>query len=522
MANSLNLRAAEQTRLELTEAQQKEIERMYKRISKNIQKQASKLPNTTSGSLRGIYLEQLQKQINTELDNLSKDLESTIHKNMLSTSQAVVDGSNAFNKSVGISMEGMFSHVPKDVVKTVATGQLYEGNWTLSKSIWGHTAKTKKDINTVIAEGIAQNKSAYDIAKELEKYVNPSSQKPWDWSKVYPGTSKQVDYNAQRLARTMVSHAYQQSFVRTTQKNPFVTKYKWVSSNSARICELCASRDGVLFEKDELPLDHPNGMCTFVAVIPDSMVDIADRIADWALGKDDPDLDAYAVDLGYTPEQVKHSSAKTSGFKVYLQDAQKATEDFLSKMYGSISNIPSSQVQAVSDYGGDSYLAMNSLMRGKYKAGGTSLTKSQVKDRVKSLQQLMENSKLPENVTAFRGLPGKYVKSLKVGDTLSDKGFTSTSLDQDKALGFLWKSKSGVMLRVEAAQGTSAVPVTAINKIAKKHNWLDEAELLFDGSQDFVVTSINEVTLDHDVLSDWGRLLLPKGYVYTEITVRTK
>ena len=119
----------------------------------------------------------------------------------------------------------------------------------------------------------------------------------WDWSKVYPGTAKKVDYSAQRLARTMVSHAYQQSFVKTTQKNPFVTKYKWVSSGGARMCEICAARDGVEYSKTDLPLDHPNGMCTFIAVIEDSMTDIADRIADWALGGSDPELDTFARTL---------------------------------------------------------------------------------------------------------------------------------------------------------------------------------------------------------------------------------
>ena len=296
MASSIDLRSAENTRLELTQEQQREIERMYKRISQRIGKEADNLPNTTSGALRKMYLKQLQKQINSELGSLGKNLESTINENMLAADGAVVSDNVAFNKALGFSIQGMFSHVPGDVVKTVATGQLYEGRWSLSQSIWGHTAKTKKDINTIIAEGIAQNKSAYDIAKDLERYVNPSARKPWDWSKVYPGTALKVDYNAQRLARTMVSHAYQQSFVRTTQKNPFVSKYKWISSNSGRVCELCNSRDGVLFEKDELPLDHPNGMCTFVAVT-DSMVDIADRLGDWAHGKEDPELEEYAKDL---------------------------------------------------------------------------------------------------------------------------------------------------------------------------------------------------------------------------------
>lgn len=292
MANSIDLRSAENIRLELTKTQQRDIERMYRRISRGIGKEADKLPNTTSGALRKMYLKQLQKQINSELGSLGSNLESTITENMLAVAGAVVADNIAFHQAIGLSIQGMFSHVPGDVVKTVATGQLYEGRWSLSQSIWGHTAKTKKDINTIIAEGIAQNKSAYDIAKDLEWYVNPSARKPWDWSKVYPGTALKVDYNAQRLARTMVSHAYQQSFVRTTQRNPFVSKYKWISSNSGRVCELCNSRDGVLFEKDELPLDHPNGMCTFVAVT-DSMVDIADRLADWVEGKSDPELDDY-------------------------------------------------------------------------------------------------------------------------------------------------------------------------------------------------------------------------------------
>ena len=267
---------------------------MYRRISKQIGKEADKLPNTTSGALRKMYLKRLQKQINTELTSLGKNLESTILQNMEAVANAMVNDNIAFHQAINLSIQGMFSHVPGDVVKAVSTGQVYDGRWSLSRSIWENTAKTKKDINKIIAEGIAQNKSAYDIAKDLEKYVNPDARKDWAWSKVYPGTAKVVDYNAQRLARTMVSHAYQQSFIRTTKPNPFVTKYKWESSNSGRICKLCASRDGVLFEKDELPMDHPNGMCTFTAVMDLPMTDIADRVADWALGGSDPELDAYA------------------------------------------------------------------------------------------------------------------------------------------------------------------------------------------------------------------------------------
>lgn len=293
MAFQLDLTYAAAVRASITAKQEREIRGLYRRVVRMINQEAKTLPNTTSGALRSMYLSKLKGQINEQLNVLSKDLERTIKRNMGEVSDAVIMDNLRFLKYVDMPIQGAFSHVSRDVIESIITGRVYQGDWSLSKAIWFHTKKAKADINSIIAQGIAMNKGSYDIAKDLEKYVNPSAKKEWEWSKVYPGTNKVVDYNAQRLARTMVSHAYQQAFVRTTQKNPFVTKYRWISSNSSRVCELCASRDGNYYPKDDLPLDHPNGMCTYVAVMEDSMIDIADRIADWAQGKSDPALDEY-------------------------------------------------------------------------------------------------------------------------------------------------------------------------------------------------------------------------------------
>ena len=293
----LDLRSAEAMRERLTETQQRQIQSMYRRVSQEVAKQAKKAPRVPSDRLRQHYLNELQKQLDAQLKQIGQDLEGTIKENMGRVSNSVCDANLHFLNQAGMPIAGAFSHVPEDVIQAIVTGQVYEGNWSLSRSIWHGTRKAQQDIQSIIAAGVAENKSAYDIAKDLEKYVNPTARKPWDWNKVYPGTAKKVDYNAQRLARTMVSHAYQQSFVQTTQKNPFVTEYVWLASNSDRTCDICAERDGKHFPKDDLPMDHPNGMCTFEAVIPDSMTDIADRLADWAHGKDDPQLDEWAKDL---------------------------------------------------------------------------------------------------------------------------------------------------------------------------------------------------------------------------------
>lgn len=293
----LNFSNAETARKNLSEEQQQRITKMYSSLAKDINKEIKKAPRVPSDALRKQYLQGLAQQINAELNSMRGEMQQTIESTMLKTANSVVKDNLDFLRSIGMPIEGAFSHVPAETVRTVATGQLYEGNWTLARQLWKHSVHTQRDVNTIVAKGIAANKSAYDIAKDLEKYVDPKAAKDWDWSKVYPGTAKKIDYNAQRLARTMVSHAYQQAFVRTTKDNPFVTKYRWEASNSARVCEICADRDGKLFDKDDLPLDHPNGMCTFTAVMDQSLESIADRLSDWALGKEDTDLDKWTQDL---------------------------------------------------------------------------------------------------------------------------------------------------------------------------------------------------------------------------------
>lgn len=303
---SINLQDGEQARLTITKEQEVGISKLYHKVYLNLKKQMDALPlqgkGTISQSLKKTYLNKLIKQLKAEYKSMGEGLEKQIKKGMKDTSSSVVQANNDWLQKVGIKIEGAYSFVPSDIVALVSTGKLYGGGWTLSKAIWGESQKHAHDIDTIVASGIAANKSAYDIAKDLEKYVNPSARKEWDWSKVYPGTSKKIDYNAQRLARTMVSHAYQQSLLASTKHNPFVNGYRWRSAHSNRTCELCNDRDGQLYSANDLPLDHPNGMCTFIAELTEDLESIADRLGDWANGADDPALDEWAKSM-YPPKK---------------------------------------------------------------------------------------------------------------------------------------------------------------------------------------------------------------------------
>lgn len=304
----LNLRDSNKVKLFLSAKQEREIKNLYNKahykLSQEIQKLS--LPKTSvSDRLREMYLDQLRKSLESSIEVLYRSLQNKLKDNMFQVSQAVVSDMRVWLDKIGFPQEGAFEYVPDEVVHLIITGQIYEGRWSLSKAVWSNRQKMLKDVNTVISEGLLLNKPTYDIAKDIERYIDPKDIKDWDWQKVYPGTSKKVDYNAQRLARTLIQHSYQQSLVLTTKDNPFVEGVQWVSAFAhGRTCELCKERatedkfglGAGVFPKDKLPLDHPNGLCSFGAKI-DSMDDIASRLADWVDGKPDKQIDKFNKSL---------------------------------------------------------------------------------------------------------------------------------------------------------------------------------------------------------------------------------
>lgn len=302
--NKLIFKDSEAARDAIVDSQKKEIAALYEKWADEIADKAHyySTKSTASAPVSERYYKELRKQLRETSQQVSNEVYSKIKKNMYTVADSVVADNVNWLQSFGFSKDGLnaaFSYVPDEIVRNLVTGQIYDSGWSLSSRIWGDNEATLKDIYQVMAGGLAQNKSIYEIAKDLEKYVRPSAQLPWnlrmeDGKKIY---KKQVDYNAQRLARTLVQHSYQQSFIATTQKNPFITDYIW-RSNGSRVCELCMSRDGMHFKKTELPMDHPNGMCTMEPNVADNMVD---QLADWFNSPDGtyPEIDAFASNFGY-------------------------------------------------------------------------------------------------------------------------------------------------------------------------------------------------------------------------------
>ena len=264
--------------LALFKKQKREIQKIYSDICNWLKR---RLKRYNEDTLTEKDLLDIKKELEKEFRGSAIKIASIIDNNLNVVSNMSYSINTDFFKSIDKkygtnllssykkAVEGVNDKV-KDKIKN---GEVYKSDFKLSEKIWGSNKKTIEDINKIIDIGIKEKKNPYTIAKDLEKYVNPSVKKDYKWANKYPGSNKVVDYNAQRLATTSITHAHQISMMEYAKSNRFIT-YLQYNASGDKACDLCMGRDGELYLKDEVPLDHPNGRCFMTLHIPDNFEDL--------------------------------------------------------------------------------------------------------------------------------------------------------------------------------------------------------------------------------------------------------
>ena len=281
---------------------------------------------------------ELKEASGTALKNVQEHIIDTVGK----TAEMVVKDYTNILKSANLKIEEAFVNVPKDTVKAIVNGSMYDPPMHLSDRIWPMEQKIRDDIDYIVAQGVALQKPTYDIAKDLEKYVNPEAKKDWSWSKVYPGTSKRVDYNAQRVARTSITHGYQYSVKNCAENDPIAIGIEWLASNSVRSCPICQERNGKIYKPEDLPLDHPNGMCTMAIAYDKSLDEIADELSAELQKEFDEQINLMNEETKKKAEEIanKESVAKIPEKKVKVPTFTWYQNEYLGKYGYSVDNMP--------------------------------------------------------------------------------------------------------------------------------------------------------------------------------------
>lgn len=309
---------ARRNMLKLTLKEQRELQKVYEGAIESLTNKAGK---ANKGGLTERWLLDYKDTLKGVEKDLSNDIRRSIFKVVRESGEyAVLPDITLFKEvlkkyklDLGPHFTEMFSQVPQDVLKAIMKGDLYKDGRGLSSRIWSVAGDFGNSVDYMIKKALVEKKSAYSLAKDLEQLVNDPAKRPFTWGTVYPNMrNKKIDFNAQRLARTSITHAHRESQYESAQRNPFVEAIHWQLSSEhyyrqvkhfgEDICDEYARHDEGLgtgnFPKDQVPLGHPQCLCHTYGVIVKSLDQVANELHDWMHGGNNPTLDKWYEQYG--------------------------------------------------------------------------------------------------------------------------------------------------------------------------------------------------------------------------------
>lgn len=211
------------------------------------------------------------------------------------------DAVRGIRLSIRPSFKSMFARTQDEAVAAVLNGSIYSGPRTsLSRRIWNNEALQGGQIEQLIAEAAAKGRSATELARDLEAFVNPKVAMPDNWNDIYEQCPFpfRVDYNAKRLAVASLNHSYYQGMLMAARENPYAEYLHWELSSMHLIYDVCDTymeHDEGLglgnFSLDNAPLPHPFCRCLYYVDSSKSLSEIGDEIGRWISGEENSRLD---------------------------------------------------------------------------------------------------------------------------------------------------------------------------------------------------------------------------------------
>lgn len=281
----------------LNKQQERELLEIYEEAARKLVDEICSLPDCRS---RNFKIDSLNIINNYKVD-LYTNLNTTINNSINKSSNIQRDTQLSFidiiapNEYVSEALKINITKVSSDVVRNLIRGDYYKDGKTLSKRLWNITSKNAKDIDILIKVNISKGANVRELARDLNKYINPKNFIQPKTLKV--GMDKSISYQAQRLARTSITHAATQTQIQSAKSNPFSKGLKWnlSASHSSRMngkMDICDDYSGRVFKAGEVPLQHCNCLCYFTEEIED-IDKIKQELKEWTEGKRNSKLDKW-------------------------------------------------------------------------------------------------------------------------------------------------------------------------------------------------------------------------------------
>jgi hypothetical protein len=278
--------------LELVEAQLNELDLILRETFDEIDRVMANLAGTDD-IVRRRELEILRRSISDVLDETFDAVEDSITQSMRSAVEIARDGNLAgaiemfdeIDRRYSDSLPVIFQQIPDNATRAVLSRMLDDGK-LFSDRIWDLQQFSDNEISKTVTRGVLQGKSHTELMKDLEPFLRMDDQefqafqRTWaethdeawkaDWK-----TRGRLKYNLQRLSRSEINNAHREAQVLSARVSPWVKALKWNLSAShpkPDICDTWATQDlhGLgpgIYPFDDVPLDHPNGLCFITNVL---------------------------------------------------------------------------------------------------------------------------------------------------------------------------------------------------------------------------------------------------------------
>lgn len=258
-------------RKELTKFQQQQIIQVYKNAYMEILNKGIKQSygdNEALTKLTAAYSQQLYRELNKIMKKYNQQMSRDLIRMNTQTMKQLMG--KDFRR-ITDQVNALVDIASSDAVEKILQGKVYEDGKGLDKRLWSCTNTSGVKIQDAVASCMAEGMGATEMAQNLKEFAM-GGHHTWSRNKIreklgsgyarkYSGG---LDYESLRLARTTITHQAQVETINTKRVNPYMGGVKWHSNHEAgRTCDLCNERDGHIFivDKDDIPLDHPNGAC---------------------------------------------------------------------------------------------------------------------------------------------------------------------------------------------------------------------------------------------------------------------
>jgi hypothetical protein len=212
-----------------------------------------------------------------------------------------------------------------DEVLNAAQSRIYGDGFNLSQRIWNLEQDSFEGIRRTVMGGISEQKSAWELAQDIEQYLGAGQDCPrWTVTRLYGLTKSDIAsgnrtgllkgaactpergiaYNALRLARTEITYASNSATKAIHERSPWVEGVKVNLSPAHPEPDICddyaqgGNGKGVYAVGDVMyPPYHPHCLC-FVTAVQMSDAAFAAKMRGWLNQTEGwPGMDEYAANL---------------------------------------------------------------------------------------------------------------------------------------------------------------------------------------------------------------------------------